>query len=66
MKKIFVAVLIVLVAAGYGVGNFFVDFALRRGDDLSPPKACANIADPTLTAPPAPNFAAEDWSLESF
>ena len=66
MKKIFVVALIVLIAAGYGVGSFFVDFALRRGDDMSPPKACANIADPTLTAPPIPNFAAEDWTLDSF
>ena len=66
MKKIFVAAIIILIGAGYFVGNFFVDFALKRGDDLSPPKACADIADPNLKAPPAPNFPAEDWTLESF
>lgn len=66
MKKIFVAAIILLTCAGYFVGNYFVDFALRRGEDLSPPKACANIADPNLKAPPAPNFPAEDWTLESF
>jgi len=50
----------------YAVGDYFVDFALERGEDLSPPKACANIADPNLKAPPAPNFPAEVWTLESF
>ena len=68
MKKIFfaIAAVIFLSAAGYFVGNYFVDFALKRGDDLSPPKACASIADPNLKAPPAPNFPDEDWTLESF
>ncbi|MBR0260225.1 MAG: alpha/beta hydrolase [Selenomonadaceae bacterium] len=66
MKKIFVAAIILLLGAGYFIGNYFVDFALKRGDDLSPPKACANIADPNLKAPPVPNFPEEDWTLESF
>ncbi len=68
MKKIFfvIAAVIFLSAAGYFVGNYFVDFALKRGDDLSSPKACASIADPNLKAPPAPNFPDEDWTLESF
>ena len=39
---------------------------MERGEDLSPPKACANIADPNLKAPPLPNFPNEDWTLESF
>lgn len=65
MKKI--AVLVVwLLCVVYAVGDYFVDFALERGEDLSPPKACANIADPNLKPPPVPNFPAEDWSLESF
>ncbi len=50
----------------YAIGDYFVDFALERGEDLSPPKACANIADPNLKAPPLPNFQNEDWTLESF
>ena len=66
MKKFLIALIILLTCLAYAVGNYFVDFALKRGDDLSPPKACANIADPTLTAPPAPNFNGEDWTLESF
>ncbi|MBR4905121.1 MAG: alpha/beta hydrolase, partial [Selenomonadaceae bacterium] len=65
MKKI-LAALIILICAGYFVGNYFVDFALKRGEDLTPPKACANIADPNLKAPPAPNFPVEVWTLESF
>lgn len=66
MKKILIAAVILLICAGYAVGNYFVDFALERGEDLSPPKACANIADPNLKAPPIPDFPAEDWTLESF
>ena len=66
MKKFLFAAAILFLAAGYAVGNYFVDFALKRGDDLSPPAACANIADPNLKAPPAPNFPSEDWTLESF
>ena len=65
MKKFF-AVILILICAGFAVGNYFVDFALKRGEDLSPPKACGNIADPNLKAPLAPNFLAEDWTLESF
>ena len=63
--KKFLLVVIVLFLAGNLVGEYFVDFALKRGDDNSPPKACANIADPNLKAPPAPNFPAEDWTLET-
>lgn len=66
MKKFLIAALILLLGAGYFVGNYFVDFALKRGEDLSPPKACANIADPNLKAPPIPNFKNENWTLESF
>ena len=66
MKKILIAAVILLLGAGYFVGDYFVTFALERGEDLSPPKACADIADPNLKAPPIPNFPAEDWTLESF
>jgi len=65
MKK-FLAVVMIFICAGYFVGNYFVDFALKRGEDLSPPKACANIADPNLKAPPIPNFSNENWTIESF
>ena len=65
MKK-FLVIIFWLCCVFYAVGDYFVDFALKRGDDLSPPKACADIADPNLKAPPAPNFPVEDWTLESF
>lgn len=65
MKKILIVILLI-ICAGYGVGNYFVDFALKRGEDLTPPPACAEIDDPNLKAPPAPNFPNEDWTLESF
>ncbi len=64
MKKIF-ALLTVLMLIGFAVGDYFVDYALKRGDDGSPPAACASIADPSLTAPPAPNFERELWTLTS-
>lgn len=65
MKK-FLVIIVWLCCVFYAVGDYFVDFALKRGDDLSPPKACADIADPNLKAPPAPNYPVEDWTLESF
>ena len=68
MKKIFAIVIfsvIMVLAAGFFVGNFFVTFALEKGEDGTPPKAVANIADPNLTAPNAPNFSKEDWQIKS-
>lgn len=65
MKK-FLVIIVWLICVAYAVGDYFVDFALKRGEDLSPPQACTNIADPNLKAPPAPEFPAEDWTLESF
>ena len=65
MRKVLVMI-VWLCCVGYAAGDYFVKFALERGQDMSPPKACANIADPNLKPPPAPNFPAEDWSLESF
>ncbi|MBD3879288.1 MAG: alpha/beta hydrolase [Quinella sp. 1Q5] len=61
-----IVLIVWLCCVAYAVGDYFVDFALERGEDLSPPKATTNIADPSLKAPPAPNFPAEDWTLESF
>jgi len=65
MKK-FLVIIFWLCCVFYAIGDYFVDFALERGEDLSPPKACANIADPSLKAPPIPDFPAENWTLESF
>lgn len=66
MKKIFVAVLLIFIGAGYFIGNYFVNFALKRNPEtLSPPPATANIADPNITAPPEPNFPKEIWTINS-
>lgn len=65
MKK-FLVIIIWLGCVAYAVGDYFVTFALERGEDLSPPQACADIADPTLKAPPAPNYPVEVWTLKSF
>jgi len=64
LKKISVAIfvmIIILTGAGYFIGNYFVNFALK-----APPPATADIADPNLKAPPPPNFPAEIWTLTSF
>ena len=63
-KKLFL-LLTVVVAAGYLIGNYFVEFALKRGEDGSPPAACASIADPNLKAPPAPDADRELWTITS-
>ena len=65
MKR-FLVITVWLCCVFYAVGDYFVNFALHRGEDLSPPKATVDIADPNLTAPPMPNFPVEDWTLESF
>lgn len=63
LKKFLIAIcalLVILIGAGYFVGNYFVNFALK-----APPPATANIADPNLKAPPAPNFPSEIWTISS-
>ena len=63
LKKFLIAIcalLIILIGAGYFIGNYFVNFALK-----APPPATANIADPNLKAPPAPNFSSEIWTITS-
>ena len=64
MKKFLASILVMIMiftGAGYFIGNYFVDFALK-----APPPATVNIADPNLKAPPPPNFPAEIWTLTSF
>lgn len=66
MKKIFIAAILILIGASYFVGNYFINFALKRDvETLLPPPATLNIADPTLTAPPEPNFPREIWTVKS-
>lgn len=69
MKKIFLmipAIIIILIGAGYFIGNYFVDFALKRDiETLSPPKATLDIADPNIKVPAEPDFEKEIWNVES-
>lgn len=57
-------ILAVLFVAGYFVGDYFVNFALKRTDN-QPPQATVNIADPNLKAPARPNFNSEIWTIKS-
>ena len=69
MKKflsVLTVAILILTCAGYFVGNYFVNFALKRDPEtLLPPKATWNIADPNLKAPPEPNFEKEIWTITS-
>ena len=65
LKKFLMTLTALLMAVGFLIGNYFIDYALKRGDDGSAPPACLKIADPNLKAPPAPNFARELWSIQS-
>lgn len=68
MKKIWIAILtllfVIVCVAGYFIGDYFVNFALKR-ENLQPPQATANIADPNLKAPAQPNFKSEVWTIKS-
>lgn len=76
MKKVFVStgLLCVLVfgflvlAAGWFVGGYFVDFALKRGtaeNPQDPPLACVNILDPNVRLPAKPKADSEVWQVSS-
>ena len=65
MRKIVSVLLMLMLVLVYFVGNYFVEYALKRGADGSPPAACAKIADPDLKSPPLPTFDREVWTIES-
>ena len=58
--------LTVLLLAGYAVGDYFVDYALKRGSDtdpLAPPAACVSIHDKSRQIPAMPSAPTEKWSM---
>ena len=62
------AIVIMVCGTVYFVGNYFVEYALKRGNDtdpLAPPPACEKIATPGLEAPPAPDFESEIWTVKT-
>ena len=71
VKKRFVIAVIVIVAlflgAGYAVGDYFVDYALKRGNDsdpLAPPAACVCIHDKNMKIPATPvSSSTEKWNI---
>ncbi len=68
MKKFFIAILVLVIllsGAGYFIGNYFVNFALKS-ENNQPPQATINISDPDLKPPARPNFESEIWQLKSF
>ena len=68
VKKILTAALVLLcllAGAGYLVGDYFLGYALRRGEHGEPPAACAKIADPALETPARPPARSETWEIRS-
>ncbi|MBR2142025.1 alpha/beta hydrolase [Anaerovibrio sp.] len=56
----------VVLTAGYAIGDYFVDYALKRGSDtdpLAPPAACVNILDKSREMPKEPAVPTEEWSM---
>lgn len=68
LKRSLAALLILILlvlSAGYAVGAYFVDFALKRGNDtdpLTPPAACINVHDKERKLPAQPAAAHEIWN----
>lgn len=72
MKRRLVTAIIVfmvlVLAAGYAVGDYFVNYALKRGNDtdpLAPPAACVSIHDESRKIPAMPSAPAEKWNIEA-
>jgi hypothetical protein len=67
-RTILVIFIAVILAAGYAAGAYFVNFALKRGNDtdpLAPPAACVNIQDKSRKIPAMPAVPVEKWSADA-
>ena len=63
---IVIAFIAVVLAAGYAIGDYFVDYALKRGNDkdpLAPPAACVEIHDKSRKLPEMPKAPTEIWDM---
>lgn len=61
-------ILLIFLAIGIFIGNYFVDFALRRGnavDAKAIPAGCAQIIDPKVKPKKMPNFPQTNWDIVS-
>lgn len=57
-----------IIAIGYAIGAYFVEYALKRGNDtdpLAPPAACTSIHDKSRAVPALPRASMEKWSAIS-
>ena len=55
-----------VLAAGYAIGDYFVDYALKRGnetDPLAPPAVCVNILDKSREMPEEPAVPTEELRM---
>lgn len=62
------AVLFVLGAIGIYIGNYFINFALQRGNDqdkTAVPAACMQILDPRVKKQDEPSVVKEEWTIAS-
>lgn len=67
-KVLLTVILLISLGSAVVIGNYFIDFALRRGnaeDAAAPPAACGSILDPTVKLQKKPAFASEKWQLVS-
>ncbi|MBQ9406999.1 MAG: alpha/beta hydrolase [Desulfovibrio sp.] len=58
--------MVAVLATGYAIGDYFVDYALKRGNDtdaLAPPAACVNIHDKSREIPQMPTSSIEKWRM---
>ena len=63
---IVIAFIAVVLAAGYAIGDYFVDYALKRGNDkdpLAPPAACVKIHDKSRKIPENPTAQSEKLNM---
>ena len=68
VAAIFLVVVLILAIVGYGVGAYFTDFALKRGNaenPLAPPAACTSIHDQSREVPELPQAEQEQWVCSS-
>lgn len=63
-----VGLIAIIMVLGYAIGTYFVNFALKRGNDtdpLAPPAACLNIHDKNRTIPAQSKYKNEEWTATS-
>ena len=68
IASIIVGLIAIIMVLGYAIGTYFVNFALKRGNDtdpLAPPAACLNIHDKNRTIPAQSKYKNEEWTATS-